>query len=75
MCQGFIFCLVLTRQGSNLDSSEPKSDVLPITPRVTLLLQGSKSKTIYSNRQLYVSIAIKMLVNSSINTLNRGFCR
>jgi hypothetical protein len=40
-----------------------------------LLLQGSKSKTIYSNRQLYVSIAIKMLVNSSINTLNRGFCR
>ncbi len=25
---------LLTRQGSNLDSSEPKSDVLPITPRV-----------------------------------------
>ena len=34
MCQGFICCSVLTRQGSNLDSSEPKSDVLPITPRV-----------------------------------------
>jgi hypothetical protein len=26
--------LLLTRQGSNLDSSEPKSDVLPVTPRV-----------------------------------------
>jgi hypothetical protein len=25
---------LLTRQGSNLDSSDPESDVLPITPRV-----------------------------------------
>ncbi len=34
-----LFCtllqLWLTRQGSNLDSSEPKSDVLPVTPRVS----------------------------------------
>jgi hypothetical protein len=28
------FYSLLTRQGSNLDSSEPKSDVLPVTPRV-----------------------------------------
>jgi hypothetical protein len=26
--------LLLTDQGSNLDSSEPKSDVLPVTPSV-----------------------------------------
>jgi hypothetical protein len=26
---------LLTRQGSNLDSSDPESDVLPITPRVS----------------------------------------
>lgn len=26
---------MLTRQGSNLDSSVPKTDVLPITPRVS----------------------------------------
>ncbi len=26
------FRLVLSDQGSNLDSSEPKSDVLPVTP-------------------------------------------
>ena len=26
----------LTDQGSNLDSSEPKSDVLPVTPSVNL---------------------------------------
>ncbi len=30
----FLQAFQLTRQGSNLDSSEPKSDVLPITPRV-----------------------------------------
>ena len=29
--------LKLTRQGSNLDSSGPKPDVLPITPRVSTL--------------------------------------
>gem|GEM_PF-5172698 len=29
-----IYCIfVLSRQGSNLDSSEPKSDVLPVTLR------------------------------------------
>ena len=28
--------ILLTRLGSNQDSSEPKSDVLPITPRVNL---------------------------------------
>jgi hypothetical protein len=33
ICTPFII-LLLTRQGSNLDSSEPKSDVLPVTPRV-----------------------------------------
>ena len=32
--RGDYYCFWLTRQGSNLDSSEPKSDVLPITPRV-----------------------------------------
>ena len=31
--QGFIETYVLLRQGSNLDSSDPESDVLPITPR------------------------------------------
>jgi hypothetical protein len=36
MCQGFMCLFLLTRQGSNLNSSEPKSDVLPITPRVTI---------------------------------------
>ncbi len=30
--------VMLTRQGSNLDSSEPKSDVLPVTPRVKLFM-------------------------------------
>ena len=28
---------MLSRQGSNLDSSEPKSDVLPVTLRDTVL--------------------------------------
>ncbi len=27
------FCFQLPRQGSNLDSSDPESDVLPVTPR------------------------------------------
>jgi len=29
----------LTDQGSNLDSSEPKSDVLPVTPSVNFILK------------------------------------
>ncbi len=32
--------LSLTDQGSNLDSSEPKSDVLPVTPSVNTSLSG-----------------------------------
>jgi hypothetical protein len=30
---------LLTDQGSNLDSSEPKSDVLPVTPSVNSIRQ------------------------------------
>ena len=30
-------------QGSNLDSSEPKSDVLPVTPSVSTALAGTKA--------------------------------
>jgi hypothetical protein len=29
-----VLFVLLTDQGSNLDSSEPKSDVLPVTPSV-----------------------------------------
>lgn len=33
---------LLTDQGSNLDSSEPKSDVLPVTPSVKLECKSKK---------------------------------
>ena len=38
---GFLFCcFLLSDQGSNLDSTDPESVVLPITPSDTLLLQN-----------------------------------
>ena len=39
--------LLLTHQGSNLDSAEPKSDVLPITPWVSNNGAKLQKKTIY----------------------------
>ena len=35
---------MLTDQGSNLDSSEPKSDVLPVTPSVNDPLKFGSTK-------------------------------
>ena len=40
------YCL-LTHQVSNLDSSEPKSDVLPITPWVSVLKTDCKTSTFF----------------------------
>ncbi|MDQ1296539.1 MAG: hypothetical protein QG611_517 [Bacteroidota bacterium] len=34
--QSFIYVFLLTHLGSNQDSAEPKSDVLPITPWVNI---------------------------------------
>ncbi len=45
---------LLTRQGSNLDSSGPKPDVLPITPRVNhycLLFKDSGKSIKFFNSQ------------------------
>ena len=41
------FCL-LSDQGSNLNSSEPKSDVLPITPSDNPPLWGCKDKKYFN---------------------------
>jgi hypothetical protein len=42
---------LLTHQGSNLNSSEPKSDVLPITPWVNRTLKGAAKLKKYFDRQ------------------------
>jgi hypothetical protein len=39
--QDFICFIQLTHLGSNQDSAEPKSDVLPITPWVNQTLEGA----------------------------------
>jgi hypothetical protein len=36
--QCFIYLFLLTHLGSNQDSAEPKSDVLPITPWVNAIM-------------------------------------
>ena len=38
--QLYVLIYMLSRQGSNLDSSEPKSDVLPVTPRDSCCFGG-----------------------------------
>ena len=38
--QSFTYILLLTHLGSNQDSAEPKSDVLPITPWVSNTVSG-----------------------------------
>jgi hypothetical protein len=45
--------VLLFRQGSNLDSSDSESDVLPVTPRNNV---GAKVKKFYENRILYLKL-------------------
>ena len=43
---------LLTHQVSNLDSSEPKSDVLPITPWVSVIKTRCKNRIFFLKRSI-----------------------
>ncbi len=70
-----MFCDWLPRQGSNLESSDPESDVLPITPRGNFPMQqaGRTNLSFYkkfSKKVLFMNYNVnykKFLRNLSLN--------
>ncbi len=60
---------MLTDQGSNLDSSEPKSDVLPITPSVMNDLRMQKYKIICLYKRIFQRNMKKNSLNCVIYSL------
>jgi hypothetical protein len=69
--------VLLTHQGSNLNSSEPKSDVLPITPWVNSSVKGAAKLGKYFDQQelceLYLTLNIAFFCNLLLLTNNFKF--
>ncbi len=63
---------MLTHRGSNPDSSEPKSDVLPITPWVNRrLIRRCKNKYFYGFSGLLRLVKDKRTINEGMNYLTQ----